>query len=545
MGSLACLNFGASTLIISIDWITKQFVWTDRAKCALKLGVKDDQFVDISLLSGLSILAPFPRPDIEMSAAPMFPARDLLMRSNYNPLAACDSLGDDSYRLLFQKAKAAVSHAVWMDYTGATRTRQGEMIPRDLHDVFGQRLPDEMYYYLSRGIVGPRMLNWRTRLEIFEVPPLDGGNSQAYQQLVSHKLAPLRSRSMALMSRSLHNYYQKKDVELVCWFDESKKRALDVPDALQSSQAADRWHVKHEVLAHEMLADKVSTDVRSTLRMADTAKINITSSPLTFAVKLLSANGVAKQTITELPKNSHPLPTGAFTRQDELLANATFRFLEDRDYINNDHTLSAWGKALSAALGHASTNGYLSTVEDPREVEEAIFMAFELHRLDALNSTNMFPAATFQGAPQRGSDTDKASTLLLSRIASLGSFHHNEIGFTGPLSRHLLAYHQIAAAVRGSLRDLLEMHALNMLLKGAASRNLKPTDYSDFGSQLGFLQQPDLGLSLVVKSYLDEINNDKQPDISKWFNHAADISGDLDKAWKMWGAVCACFETSL
>jgi len=54
-------------------------------------------------------------------------------------------------------------------------------------------------------------------------------------------------------------------------------------------------------------------------------------------------------------------------------------------------------------------------------------------------------------------------------------------------------------------------------------------------------EEPDLGLSLVVKSYLDEASNDpnKRSDIERWFNHAYDIKGDLKKAWMMWGAINA------
>jgi hypothetical protein len=139
----------------------------------------------------------------------------------------------------------------------------------------------------------------------------------------------------------------------------------------------------------------------------------------------------------------------------------------------------------------------------------------------------------------RGTETDKASTLLISRIACLGTFRHKEIGFTGPLSRHLLGYHQMTSVVRGSLRDLVEVHALSMIASGAVDRQLGPTDYTNLGADLPFVEEPDLGLSLVVKSFLDELSNEagKRSDITRWFNHAYNISGDLEKAWNMWGAV--------
>jgi hypothetical protein len=103
----------------------------------------------------------------------------------------------------------------------------------------------------------------------------------------------------------------------------------------------------------------------------------------------------------------------------------------------------------------------------------------------------------------------------------------------------LLGYHQMISAVRGSLRDLVEVHALSMFMSGAVSREVEPIVYTSVGANLPFVEEPDLGLSLVVKSYLDEASNDpnKRSDIERWFNHAYDIKGDLKKAWMMWGAV--------
>lgn len=166
-------------------------------------------------------------------------------------------------------------------------------------------------------------------------------------------------------------------------------------------------------------------------------------------------------------------------------------------------------------------------------------MAFELLRLDILNTKNLFPTPPFSGAPLRGTDIDKANTLLISRIASLGLFHHETIGYTGPLSRHLLAYHQMTAAVRSILRDLVEMHACHMLMSGAVARDVPPAQLTDLGAGLPFVKEPDLGLALVVKSYLDELSNDaaRRSDITKWFNHAVDVQEDLSKAWKLWAAV--------
>jgi hypothetical protein len=515
VGSMSCLLFGATGVIVSFDWESQTFAWVERAKSFAKLGMNEDQFIDFSLISGLTILAP----PAELESAPNYiqGAREIVGRSSNIGFAAYDSLSKE-FRELFKKARTAVKHNVVLLSSGGITLTKNDTAAGDMHDVIGQRLPDEIYYYMSRGLVGPRVLNWRTRAEVFETPPLDGGSSSAYQQLVTQKLAPLRTRTMALINAMLHRYYQKKDVDLVSWYNENNKQSLNVPDASAPTDAANRWRVKSATLDK---ASKPSSSVRK--------------SPLLFAVALLSDETTAKETITEIKGAT---ATQELREPKELISNTVLRFLEDRGYINNDHTLSAWGKALKAAFDHAEKSGYIAAA-GAKEVEEAIFMAFELHKLDVISTSQMFPSDKYLGAPMRGTETDKASTLLISRIACLGTFRHKEIGFTGPLSRHLLGYHQMTSVVRGSLRDLVEVHALSMIASGAVDRQLGPTDYTNLGADLPFVEEPDLGLSLVVKSFLDELSNEpgKRSDITRWFNHAYNIPSDLEKAWNMWGAV--------
>lgn len=61
--------------------------------------------------------------------------------------------------------------------------------------------------------------------------------------------------------------------------------------------------------------------------------------------------------------------------------------------------------------------------------------------------------------------------MLISRVACLGSVVHQPVGYSGPLSRHLLAYHAIIAAVQTALRDLVEMSVVTMFLEGYVDRD--------------------------------------------------------------------------
>jgi len=56
---------------------------------------------------------------------------------------------------------------------------------------------------------------------------------------------------------------------------------------------------------------------------------------------------------------------------------------------------------------------------------------------------------------------------------------HQSIGFTGPLSRHLLGYTSVTTAVQNSLRDLFDMSLATLLLNGDADRD--SIDLTDLG----------------------------------------------------------------
>lgn len=57
-------------------------------------------------------------------------------------------------------------------------------IPSDMHEIFTGRLPDEIYFYLSRGLVGPQGLGWLVSSQIIEPPPLDNGETTEFRRFV-------------------------------------------------------------------------------------------------------------------------------------------------------------------------------------------------------------------------------------------------------------------------------------------------------------------------------------------------------------------------
>lgn len=60
--------------------------------------------------------------------------------------------------------------------------------------------------------------------------------------------------------------------------------------------------------------------------------------------------------------------------------------------------------------------------------------------------------------------------MLISRVACLSKVRHPAKGFSGPLSRHLLAFHSLISSTRETLRDVLEMNLAAMFLEAQVDR---------------------------------------------------------------------------
>jgi hypothetical protein len=269
-----------------------------------------------------------------------------------------------------------------------------------------------------------------------------------------------------LLASTIHRFYGHRDIKLKYWFDLDNEETLRLGDLEDHMPMIREWNVREEVYGPEKNHHWVSFD-----RVVDDLLTTKGKSGLIgIAVKTLKNKNFCAQTITKKDTNN------LLKSKEEILFNSVWRMLHLRGYINKDHTLSPWGRVLCAALDAlpALPPEKAYTIV---ELEESVIVAIEMARLGLLNASDMFPA--YSGAPYRGTTVEKRSTLLISRLGCLGKISHQEVGYTGPLSRNYLAYQQMVTAVRGSLRDLLEVSLANLLLFGDAER--ERTDYAELG----------------------------------------------------------------
>jgi hypothetical protein len=462
--SSEALLYNVTEVITSWDFKEKDFVWVRKSKCLQDLSVTSDMFVDACLLAGCDLLPTLPqlensRPNRAKLASAVDMIKGVGRGSGYNVCLHYQE--DPSFRQInylerWQKVRLSIKYHPVILTDGKVQLPDVQNAPQDVMQIVGHRLPEELYFYLSKGILGPRILNWRTSGEIVEPPPLDGGDSDEYRKLVQEQLTDVRTSAIGLLSTSLHRYYLHHDLELRCWFDKNRPKAIRVREFESPGPIINAWNVHEDVFNPFLnrLNEPVSKNFGTII--LGSSNIQQASGPLSICVKLLNYQAFAEVSIT---RQDPERPRPALKSKNEILFNSVWRMLHLRGYIDAQHRLTEWGDVLYQVISSLP----------PGENEEGALIAVELARYGLLNADNMFP--TYSGGPHKGNEKDKRNTLLIARVACAGKFSHKQIGYTGPLSRDLLAFHSMISAVRGSLRDLAEVCMTTLLLRGDADRD--------------------------------------------------------------------------
>ncbi|PFH58512.1 hypothetical protein XA68_13576 [Ophiocordyceps unilateralis] len=469
------------SVIRSFDWEAKTVTALSKKKVMRVLSVSEPMFIDAMLMTGTSFIPPFPPLlDSSMYQNPftIMDAVNLLRTSDKSITTACASFNDmlqaqdpdwlDKYR----KARMAVHHFIFVAENGEVRVNDFDRLTNDSHEYLGLQLPAELLHYLNTGLISARNLNCITHSQIVVQPTLDGGASEEYRKLVTEKILPLKEQALGLIIPRVHRGIGHKDITMRVWFDSKfaykiNHRALQPPP----SQRVGSWDVKEADLRKFFPAD--------------------------FAGPIyLEVLALAKPDFVEMTKAKDRTIRG-IDSAEMVTSVAIWRFLHLRGYVDDQHRLTKWGNGLATtllALKEANEN----RPEMPG-VDEAALLAFELIRFDVLSGRH---GEDLPGMPRKGTDEDKSSLVLISRCATLLKLKHQVYGYTGPLNKSLLAFRSLSSAAREAARDLVEAIVASMFMYGQCKR--ERDDYLDISQRLPFLQEPDIGLGVAVRTFFDE-----------------------------------------
>jgi hypothetical protein len=232
--------------------------------------ISPDAFVDSCLLAGSDLSPSLPQLDLPAHR------KDPKIKSAVNLVLSvgrgtgngvCLYYQEDvankmqDYIDVFRKAKLTVKHSVVLTLSGKAEPLDADHAPGAIHEFIGQRLPDELYGYFSRGIIGPRILNWRASSQLLIHPPLDGGESREYRDLVRQKLTNIQMLSVGLLASTLNFYYQRTDMEKRVWFDKERAERLPVREEYdhdKTKKQIESWNVPQFIFGEEFNKHPVS-----------------------------------------------------------------------------------------------------------------------------------------------------------------------------------------------------------------------------------------------------------------------------------------------
>ncbi|BFZ54113.1 hypothetical protein PYCC9005_001145 [Savitreella phatthalungensis] len=486
------LVLGADRVIIDIHFNAGRITFVDKNVVlgAQLGGISEDQFLDAYLFAGNQHLPIVPileqNPPAEFSPFRFRAAADVVRqnRTGYQALHNNPMLDKrPQYMQQWQRARALLRHHPFLNKDGNLELLHSEDAPSDMTEVLGLRLPRELYYYLSRGLIASDVVNAISTSNWRENQPLDGGETLEYRKLLD-SLYDVRAQCVDLLigGRILHNYFNKRRVTTRLFFENDR----DLKRSQQSSTP--------DVTKYQQPIEPLDTPVHSKLKSwrvpADFLQKYSKSKRTDFGSLLHILEDPLAVEATRKPS------TEPITSQVQLEMNSAYRLLQLRGYISDEHELTSWGQALLKALDRASA-----------ELSAEVFLSVELLRLRAVrfDDYSQTYAAAIAYDPSGTSPPAQADpqALILPRICALATLRQNDAPWQGPLDRNVLVAFTITDALRKSIADLFDMIRVSMLVRGEVKRDDSTLALLDKALNPFRRESGDAGLAVYAKKYFD------------------------------------------
>lgn len=304
------------------------------------------------------------------------------------------------------------------------------VIPNDVHNIISQRLPLELYFYHSIGILPHSILEAVTSGKLSVRPPIEGTNVNSYKSLIdSPKAKSVLDAQLNLLTNLLARYYQVKKIEVSYWFNDKPyelntrmnptvsnrlKKFGVIETSEQTFSFRDFWGVCSQKLPTEQL--KIENATTGTLIMTSLARS-------------LYVEGILE-----------------IDSQESQVAQIFTKFVEQNPSISNEN------------LEHLFLLLYLFSETGISPFTEKIqFQSLPEKAVD-FNNEPALPNA------------DETSVDILSHVCSLLKLSSVILHYNGPLSRELLSFRSCVGALKERVFDSMQLALVDLV---SVQENLK------------------------------------------------------------------------
>lgn len=491
-GSLDLLLYGVPKLISSIDIVNKVFRWVDFGAILEDLKLTPDQFVDACLIAGGDFLPTSPMLSGGSNQRFSFKAAVDLITAHGSAFAAIDAWStvpseSQSYRDQFLRVKASIAHHIIFDMSGQCEPRNRDNAPADLHDVVGPRLPDDVMYLVCQGCLSTQVLTVLLSGGSLDLHPLV--DSDELKQLIL-ELAPLRSKTLGLLTFSLSDHFRRKTIHSLNYFDPGNKAVVAHFDT-HADVASMRCLVSEEEISDEL--------GRQGYRRRREVTVNL-------LLRMQQSRADASVSgFRRLAEGEPDTVTGSLS----MAAAVYLQALEARDFLSQATRYpTVWGRALGSISG---------------PFDEQAWVFLELLRAKALHGRALVSVVGV--APP-----NEQEVALLSRVFSLLPLRTTQKAWSGPVDHDLMAFNSIVKVMYKSLRNLEEMLLVNLVLSRRAL--CEPNELIFPAFKFPFAQETNSLLGVVLKSYFSP-----DQDFASVLQHTADAHLALDRGVLFWEQV--------
>lgn len=212
-------------------------------------------FRDVQLLLGGPFLPTFPL--LDKSGGPKVSARDalnMLNNAGRSVIQLCHQCRDDptvqalDYEDKYKRAVLSLKHHVVLDKEGRAILMGSEYDAGDAHEFIGLRLPEELYYYISRAMLEPRVAHWLTSGEIDLTLPVGCEDTETYRHLLGDQLTSLQTQTICLLSSAMNRFYQSRSIKIKTWYLREAPKSINVKEEPSVKDKIAGWKVPEKAL---------------------------------------------------------------------------------------------------------------------------------------------------------------------------------------------------------------------------------------------------------------------------------------------------------
>ncbi|KAF9424178.1 hypothetical protein BGZ76_003541, partial [Entomortierella beljakovae] len=224
-GGPEALTFDVERVITNIDFAKQTFSVVSKKAALQELMLSDDQFLDLCILAGGDQLSTFQPFSYQTAFTPPAVERLQQSRNGFNLIkSSVNDQQQSKYADTYMKVRCAMRHHPILTDNGQVEPMNPDQAPNDMHEFIGYCLPDEVYYYISQGLISETVLNTLMCGFGSEYSPLCTGETREYRNFLSGDILKIKAQTMALIQSQLNSFYDRKIV-IIHWYENSQSSA--------------------------------------------------------------------------------------------------------------------------------------------------------------------------------------------------------------------------------------------------------------------------------------------------------------------------------